>query len=99
MVRQSSNENICFRGTYLERFSGILVQSAVVVQYIYKLKLMPHAHFVIVRIMSGSDLHGACSEFHIDGFGVGYDRYKAIYEWMSGKSTVEVLKVKLDNGQ
>lgn len=53
---------------------------------------MPLSDFVIVRVMSGSDLHRSRSEFHIDDDRVSDDREMAVRdERMFEKLSMKVL--------
>ena len=44
----------------------LLVDSGVVVHYVYYRKVMAKSHLIVVRVVSGSDLYHACTEIHFN---------------------------------
>ena len=74
--------------THFKLVSGIIVERPIVIQDIYKRKVMPYTNFVVVRIVSGRDLHGSRSKLHIDDDRIRNDWQAAVDERMGGKFTV-----------
>lgn len=64
----------------LELLSGVLVVGTVVVHQVDKLEVVPLSAFVIVGVVSGSDLDGSGSESHVDGDVIGNDGESSVDE-------------------
>ena len=47
-------------------FSAVLIDSAVIIHYVYNIKIMSLADLKVIRIVCRSYLHDTGSEFHID---------------------------------
>lgn len=61
---------------------------------------MPFTNFIIVGVVCGGDLDGACSKLHINGDGVSDDRDAPLEEGVNGEFAVEVLAaVKMNRYQ
>jgi hypothetical protein len=75
----------------MELLTGICIESTVVVQNIDKVKLVPYSNFVIIWIVSRSDLHGTSSKRHVNSDGIRHYRKTAVYERMNGKLVMKVL--------
>lgn len=86
------NEKRTRLGTDLEPLSSVVVEGSVVVEKVDKLEVVPLSTFVIVVIVSRSDLDGSGSESHVDGDGVGDDGDSSSRdERVDGELSVEVL--------
>lgn len=75
----------------LELFSSILVVSSVVVHQVDKLEVVPLSTFVIVRVVSGSNLDGSGSERHVNGDAIGDDGESTVDERMLDVLANQVL--------
>jgi hypothetical protein len=80
------------RGTHLELRPSICVESTIVVQNIDKVKLVPYSNFVIIRIVSRSDLHGTSSKGHINDDIIRHYWNTAVNKRMDGKLAMKVLR-------
>src|SRR5712691_5028026 len=50
------------RGTHLEMWSSVCIESAIVVQNVYEIKLVSYSNVIIIWIVRGSDLHSTRPE-------------------------------------
>jgi hypothetical protein len=73
--------------------TGVAVQSAIIVEDIDELELVPHTTFIVVGIVRGSDLDRSRTKRHVDGFAVRDDGNTAVDERVKGEFAVEVLLV------
>lgn len=76
---------------YLESWSSVLVESTIIIQDVDDGELVSDADFVIVEVVSGSNLHGTGTEFHVDDYVVSDDRDFAVNERVFRKFPMEML--------
>jgi hypothetical protein len=78
----------------VELGTGICIESTVVVQNIDKVKLVPYSNFIIIWIVSRSDLHGTSSKGHVNNDAIRHYWKTAVYERMDGKLVMKVLHMR-----
>lgn len=76
--------------THLVR-SSVLVVCPIIVHQIDELQLIPRSTFEIIGVVCGSNLDSTSAELHVDGDGVGDDRYPPVNKRMDGKFSMEVF--------
>lgn len=72
--------------------SSVCIESAIVVQNVYEIKLVAYSDIIIIWIVRGSDLHSTCPEGHINDDVVRDYWNTTVYEGMGSKLAVEVLE-------
>lgn len=68
-----------------------MIVRSIVIEQVYEFQIVSFSTFVIVVIVSGSDLDGSGTEGHVDSDGVGDDGESTIEEGVFDEFTVEVL--------
>ena len=77
---------------YLEFLTSVRVKCTVIVQNVDELEFMADTDFVIIGIVRRCNLHGTCSELHVDGDFVGDNGYAAVDEGVFCELAVQVLE-------
>lgn len=77
--------------TDLELITSVCVEGTIVVQDVDEFEVVSYTNFVIVRVVCGSNLHGASTKFHINDDRVGDDRNAAVKEGVLGKLSMQML--------
>ena len=76
----------------LELRAGVVVERAIVVEDVDELELVPHADFVVVRVVCGSDLHGTRTKGHVDGDVICHDGDAPVKEGVLREFAVQMLR-------
>jgi hypothetical protein len=80
----------------MELRPGVCVESAVIVQNVYKVKLVSYPNIIIIRIVGRRDLHGTSSKSHVDDNVVRHYWNTTVYERVDGKLAVKMLWRRID---